>query len=139
MTYVLDASALVRFLEGDASARRIKEVFADATSGKCKVSISSVNWGEVIGVIAKRQGKAAAEGLRGDLAIYGLEIISVTAERAFRSAYIKLDIKIPYANSFAVELASAPEHILITITADFDFKPAAQSISIEFLPAKSKP
>ena len=51
-----------------------------------------------------------------------------------RSALTHVTLKIPYVDSFAVELASQPNHILVT--ADFDFKPAANIISIEFLPTK---
>ncbi|HWB32551.1 MAG TPA: PIN domain-containing protein [Acidobacteriaceae bacterium] len=136
MTYVLDSSALLRFLEGDTGGRSRKAGAVESTSRHSRAAISSVNWGEVIGVIAKRQGEVAANSLLTDLAPYKLEIVPVNAEHAHHAAYIKLNLKIPYADSFAVELASAPDHILLT--ADFDFKPAAQTVTLEFLPAKSK-
>jgi hypothetical protein len=45
---------------------------------------------------------------------------------------------IPYADAFGVELAGdSTEHILVT--ADFDAKPAADRIRIEFLPPKLNP
>lgn len=136
MTYVLDASALVRFLDGKDGAERVKNIFADAANAECKVVISAVNWGEVTGVVAKRHGRALADGLHAELAPYGLEVVPVTAERAHRASYIKLELGIPFADCFAVELASASERVLVT--ADFDFKPAADSISVEFLPAISR-
>jgi hypothetical protein len=65
-------------------------------------------------------------------------VVPVTQERAARAAALSLRYKIPYVDSFALELASdTPDHRLVT--ADFDFKPAEQDISIEFLPPKPKP
>jgi hypothetical protein len=67
-----------------------------------------------------------------------IEPVSATAERATRSAIIKVSRSIPYADAFGAELASdSTRHILIT--ADFDFRPAEDDIAIEFLPPKPKP
>jgi hypothetical protein len=48
---------------------------------------------------------------------------------------IKLKRDLPYVDAFGVELAGdSGDHIFVT--ADFDFKPAARDVTIEFLPAK---
>jgi hypothetical protein len=65
----------------------------------------------------------------------GIEIIPATADRAFRCGQIKARLSIPYADSFGVELAHEFLGSLL-ITADFDVKPAASEIQIEFLPTK---
>jgi hypothetical protein len=58
--------------------------------------------------------------------------------RAAGAAILKVEHGIPYADAFGVELTcDSAEHILVT--ADFDAKPAARRIKIEFLPPKSNP
>jgi hypothetical protein len=61
--------------------------------------------------------------------------MTITGDRAQRSACIKAQHKIPYVDSFVIELAfDSPNHVVIT--ADFDLKPAESFTSIEFLPTK---
>jgi hypothetical protein len=69
------------------------------------------------------------------LSSFGLPIIAADADRAVRSALIKLKREIPYVDAFGIEVASdSRDHIFVT--ADFDFKPASRDVAIEFLPAK---
>ncbi len=72
------------------------------------------------------------------LSAFGMEVVAVTGERAVRSAVIKQERKIPYADAFGVDLAGdSVEHVLVT--ADFDVEPAKQDVRIEFLPLKARP
>ena len=135
MTFVLDASAILRFLDGEAGVIRVKEIFRSALRDECKVVVSAVNWGEVIGKLHLRHSPEIASNRSSRLLRKRLEIIPATAERAVRAAILKVTHKIPYADAFGVELAGdSTNHILIT--ADFDVLPAANTISIEFLPTK---
>ena len=63
-----------------------------------------------------------------------LAIISVDIDQAETAGILKHDFKLPYADAFASALALSKGATLIT--ADFDFKPVAQTMRIEFLPAK---
>jgi len=71
MTVVLDASALLAYLQDEPGGEAIEGVLAKAV-------MSSVNWAEVVqksvavGVVV--------EGMREDLAALGLEIVSFTPE-----------------------------------------------------------
>lgn len=71
MTVVLDASALLAYLQDELGGEIIEEVLAEAI-------ISSVNWAEVV------QKSVAAgvviDGMREDLAALGLEIVPFTSE-----------------------------------------------------------
>jgi predicted nucleic acid-binding protein len=138
VTFVLDASAILRFLDGEAGVARVKHIFRQALSGECNVIVSAVNWGEVVGKLHKRHGPATAANLTVRLLRKKLEVVPATSERAARAGIIKENKKIPYADAFGVELASdSPDHILVT--ADFDVLPATNDITIEFLPAKPSP
>ncbi len=136
--YVLDASAILRYLDGEAGAERVKVIIKQHLAGKSRAMVSAVHWGEVAGIVRKRHGEAGMDAALSRLSAFGLEVVPVTAERAVHSAVIKHERKIPYADAFGVDLAGdLPEHVLLT--ADFDVKPAKQDVRIEFLPLKSKP
>ena len=73
MTTVLDASALLSFLQDEPGGDHVEAVLPEAV-------ISSVNWAEVM------QKSVAAgvdvDGMRDDLEALGLKILSFTAEEA---------------------------------------------------------
>ena len=95
--------------------------------------ICAVNWGEVIVQVDRNQGRAAALQVQALLTKLGLEIISVTPERAERAALLKRDWKLGYADAFCAELAIGdPDSILIT--ADFEFRAISALVKVEFLP-----
>jgi predicted nucleic acid-binding protein len=135
VTYTLDASAVLRYLDGEAGSGRVAEIIKGHLADRHKVVISAIHWGEVAGVTCTNHGRPAVDLALSRLFSFGFEIVPATAERAVRAALIKGKRKIPYADAFGVELASdSPDHVLVT--ADFDLKAAAHDVKIEFLPRK---
>jgi len=135
VTYVLDSSAILRYLDDAAGAIRVEEIIKGHLTGQASVVISAIHWGEVAGVTRKMHGRAGVDLAMARLFAFGFEIVPATAQRAVRSALIKFERNIAYADAFGVELASAsPEHVLVT--ADYDLKAAARDVKIEFLPRK---
>lgn len=136
VTYVLDASAILRFLDREPGGDRIDELLSDFMDGECGIAVSAVNWGEIWAILLRKKGLRGAQEIFADLDTFGFDIVDATAARAVNSGSWKNQKKIPYADAFAVELAaSIPNSVLITW--DFDLKPAAHDIKIEFLPKKS--
>ncbi len=135
--YVLDSSAVLRFLDGEAGFEVVREIFRLALRGECILLISAVNWGEVAGKLYQRVGSAAAEKTAARILRKGLKIVPVSAERAAASAILSVDLGIGYADAFGVELATDPNSMLVT--ADYGVKRAEELIRIEFLPTKPKP
>jgi predicted nucleic acid-binding protein len=138
--FVLDTSALLRFVDDESGADRVADVFRDQAAGKARVVMCAVHWGEVAHNIVKRHGPASLEGSLAKLIALGIEIVPADEERSIQTALVRhrYNYKIPYADAFGVELAShSKQHILLT--ADFDVKPAEHDISIEFLPPKHTP
>ena len=134
MVFVLDSSAVLRYIDNEPGASRVVEVLKACVAGRAEIQISAVQWGEVAGNVRKRAGATeetrVLSGLPGEI-----EVVPITASDAVRAAALKVDRKIAYADAFAVGLAlSHPDHILLT--ADYGFKPAADLANIEFLPAK---
>ncbi len=135
--YVLDSSAVLRFLDGEAGFEVVREIFRLALRGECILLISAVNWGEVAGKLYQRVGSAAAEKTAARILRKGLKIVPVFAERAAASAILSVDLGIGYADASGVELATDPNSMLVT--ADYGVKRAEELIRIEFLPTKPKP
>lgn len=135
MTYVLDSSALLRYLDDEAGAARIAEIIKGHLAGRCEAIISALHWGEIAGITCKLHGKRAMELVLSRLSAFGLQVVPADADRAVGAALIKLKKGVPYVDAFGLELAaSAGERVFVT--ADFDFKPASRDVTIEFLPAK---
>jgi predicted nucleic acid-binding protein len=133
--YVLDASAILRYLDGETGAERVSQIIKGHLAGTHRVVVSAIHWGEVAGIVSKRHGRGKMEDALSRLVAFGFEMVPVTADRAVKSALIKVERKIPYADAFGVELAGdSAEHVLVT--ADFDVKAAEDDVRIEFLPVK---
>jgi|ERR1017187_5387460 PIN domain nuclease of toxin-antitoxin system len=133
--YVLDSSALLRYIDNEAGADRIEGILIDSVAGQAKVCISAVQWGEVAGNLRKRLGALQERRILSSFLPSESEIIAASAERAVRAAEIKVDRKIAYADAFALELAmESADHVLVT--ADYGFKAVDDLARIEFLPAK---
>jgi PIN domain nuclease of toxin-antitoxin system len=136
--YVLDASALLRFLDREPGFDRIAALLKQAAKGGAALLVSAVNWGEVVSVLYRVHGLSAARATASKLHALPLTIVAVDADRAEEASIFKQDFKVPYADAFAGSLALREKAVLVT--ADYDFKPAARTIKVEFLPdKKSKP
>jgi predicted nucleic acid-binding protein len=135
VTYVLDSSAILRYLDNDAGAERVAEIIKSHLAGRCAAMISALHWGEIAGITCKGHGKGAMELVLSRLSAFGFEVIPADAERAVGASLIKLKRQISYVDAFGVELA-AEARDRVFVTADFDFKPASRDAKIEFLPAK---
>src|SRR5271156_3500977 len=131
VTYVLDSSAILRYLDNEAGAARVAEIIKSHLAGRCAAAIAAPHWGEVAGITCKAHGRDAMELVLSRLSAFAFEVIPADADRAVRAALIKLKRQIPYVDAFGVELAAeSGDHIFVT--ADYDFKVAARDIKIEF-------
>jgi PIN domain nuclease of toxin-antitoxin system len=136
-TYVLDASAILRFSDKEAGFDRVRDLFVQATQGKVELLLSAVNWGEIVGALCKRAGglSARTNNLAANLAALPLTIVAADKDLAEGAAIFKYDFKVPFVDAFAGSLALHENATLVT--ADYDFKNVPSgTIKVEFLPAK---
>lgn len=134
MNYVLDASAVLRYVDNDAGAERVEELLNAALRSARDLCISAVNWGEVVGALRKRH-RAASRAMIAALLQLPLAIIDADRIQAEDAALVKQDFDIPYADSFAAILARRESATLVT--ADFDFKRLpADFVTVEYLATK---
>jgi predicted nucleic acid-binding protein len=135
IVYVLDASALLRFLDKEAGWELVADILAAARSGSAELEISAIQWGEVAGAVRKKAGPAKESRALDGLAQFAPRIQTITGEHAIRAAALKVDRRISYADAFALDLAmGSPNRVLVT--ADYGFKSVDDLARIEFLPAK---
>lgn len=133
--YVLDSSALIRYVDDEPGAERVEELLGACVAGKAELCISAVQWGEVAGNLRKRFGAAREQHILSSLLPSESEIVPVNSERAVRAAELRVDHKVSYADAFAIELAmESPDRVLVT--ADYDFEAVEDLARIEFLPPK---
>ena len=133
--FVLDSSAVLRYLDREAGFGRVREIFRVCASTTSVVLISAIQWGEVAAVRRRQYGPLEQIRVLRDLAQFDLQIVPADAARAVEAAGIRVDYRMGSADSYAAELTlDSPDHVLIT--ADYDFKAVEKLIRIEFLPAK---
>ena len=134
-TYVLDASAVLRFFDREAGCERVAEVLSQAMARKAGVAVSAIQWGEIVGAVRKKRGVVAELRAMGILCRFPLQIVDATAEHAMHAAEMKVDRKIAYADAFAATLAMELQESVL-LTADYGFKALEDLIPIEYLPQK---
>ncbi len=134
MSYALDASAILLYLDNEAGAERVEEIIQGHLQGADRAVVSAIHWGEIAGCIYRRHGRQGLNRILARLNLFAFEIVPVDSERAVRAAVIKIEVKIPYVDALGVELARSENCIFVT--ADFDLKAATDEARIEFLSRK---
>ncbi|MGA8153063.1 MAG: PIN domain-containing protein [Terriglobales bacterium] len=134
VTYVLDSSAILRYLDDEAGGARVAEIIKAHLAGGCEVAISALHWGEVAGITSKLHGRQAMDLVLDRLTAFAFQVVPADGERAVRASLIKLKRDIPYIDAFGIEAAEGKDRVFVT--ADFDFKPASRDVAIEFLATK---
>jgi predicted nucleic acid-binding protein len=141
-TFVLDASAVLRFTDKEPGYLRVLELLEAGARGEVRLLICAVNWGEIVHAIARRSGPKA-QAILDNLAALPMEIMPADADLASRAAHCKVLYGIPYADAFAGALALCPRagadstESATLVTADNDFRQIPEDkITVEFLPGK---
>jgi predicted nucleic acid-binding protein len=133
--FVLDSSAVLRYIDDEAGADRVEAIFKTCLQKQGTMCTSALQWGEIAGRLRKRLGPSTATRVLETHLPLDLEIVAATGERAVRAATLRMDRNISYADCFALDLAmDSADHVLVT--ADYEFKAVADLASIEFLPVK---
>jgi predicted nucleic acid-binding protein len=133
--YVLDASAVLRYLDREPGFETVKRLLKESLTGETEVLMSAVNWGEVVYVLMRAHPGEAGRELAGKLRSTPLQIVPADIPDSEGAAIFKQEFNVPYADAFAGNLALREAAVLVT--ADFDFKRVPNHVlKIEFLPEK---
>jgi predicted nucleic acid-binding protein len=118
-TYVLDANAVLDFVEDGPGASRMERLFKDARH-TTPLLMSVVNWGEVFYHSWQQRGEAFARRTVADLSQFPIELVTVDTPQSLQAGEIKARHKIPYVNCLAAALALARKAVLVTSDRDFE-------------------
>jgi len=129
--YVLDANAVMRYLTGGSGEERVAALIQRAAKGEARLSISVINWGEVLYSLAKRAGLANATVDLKALSIY-MESVAADEAQAEQAATLKFHYKMGYADSYAAALAMRTGATLVT--ADPEFAKLGKRLKVLALP-----
>jgi predicted nucleic acid-binding protein len=127
-TYVLDASALISFLNRKKESEKVRNLLEKAREGQCRHLMSVVNWGEVYYVVWRGRGQAAADAKLLEIGRLPIRVVDVDPTAAKLAATLKVRFGLPYADCFAAALASFKGATLVT--ADHDFKVLKNDMNI---------
>lgn len=131
MVKVLDASALIVYLEKEPGYEKIKSLLVEAVSNEDRLMMSTINWGEVFYITVKQYGLDKAEGIQHIIETFPIEFVPADITVVKQAALYKSLKKLPYVDSFAAALAKLYHGELLT--SDKEFKLVEDEIRITWI------
>ena len=128
---VLDAHALLVYLEREDGFETVREWFSRALSLGEALPMTVVNLGEVLYVVRREHGAAKAEEIEQAARTLPIELVDVDLVLTRDAARFKAAGGISYADSFAAALASQRKAGLLT--GDPEFRAVEGEIGVEWL------
>lgn len=119
-SFVLDASAVVHYLEAGLGAGKLEQLLAGARRQQLLLYISVVNLGEVYYLTWQRTGEQAAGQAVAGLSRLPIQIVPVDLPQALKAGELKVVHKLPYVDSVAAALALRQQATLVTSDRDFE-------------------
>ena len=134
--YVLDSYAILAYLESEPGSDRIQELFEEAAESGCKLSMCSVNLGEVIYIVERERGLSQAQETLARIAELPIEILDADRVLTLAAAHIKAQCPIAHADCFSAALTVMKKATLVTGDPEFHKVTGVSAIEIEWLADK---
>lgn len=128
MEKILDASALMIYLEREPGWEKMREAFIQAAETDRKLLMTTVNWGEVFYLLIRDQGLEEAKEILRSIDTFPLELVPAGKELTHEAAILKMTRKLGYMDSFAAALTKLRGGELFT--SDKDFRSVEDEIKI---------
>lgn len=132
--YVLDAFALVAFIEDEPGAAEVEALLTRASGADMSVLVSAVNLGEAWYALGREYGPHAADEHITALLDVGLVVVGADWELARAAADFKRLGGLSYADCFAAALAVRSDAPVVT--GDPEFKRLGAGVRIQWLPQR---
>jgi ribonuclease VapC len=133
--YVLDTNALVRFFRGAPGFLQVRGIVQQARDGRSQLTMSVVNLGETLYVLARHFGSEQAMRCIQE-AKKSMTVVPVDEQTALDAGKLRLHYKLGFADCFAAQLAMRSRATLVT--ADPDFARLGKQLKILSLPRHSQ-
>lgn len=130
--FVLDAFALMAYLQDEPGRPRVEEVLREAASGACEVFMSAINLGEVAYNFERRRGLIATVEVLSGIDRTPISVVEVGRRMALQAARLKANHSLGFADCIAAALAR--ELTATLLTGDRDFVAVQGFVPIEWLP-----
>lgn len=131
MTKILDAHAVLVYLEKEPGYEKARDALTRAAETEGNLLMSSVNWGEVYYSTRKKKGGGVADEVMNILESFPIDVVDVDKSLAKQAGYFKSEKKMSYADCFAAALAKIKKGELIS--GDKEFKEVEKDIKICWL------
>jgi len=119
MIRVLDAHALLAYLEREPGYEKVKAAFVDAVERGSDLLMTSVNFGEVYYIVMRECGQQKAEEIEKVVHTLPIEIVDADIPLAREAAKLKAKHKVSYADCFAAALTKMRKGELLTGDREF--------------------
>ena len=130
--FVLDAGALIEFVDGAAGAKRVREILGDTFHERAIAIMSVVHWGEVMYCIWERHGEEHARSTMANLSRLPIELVPVDLALVYKASELKVLHKIPFVDCMAAALAEIRDAFLVT--SDRHFERLGRRVKMLWLP-----
>lgn len=128
MIRILDAHALLVFLEREHGFEKVKSLFEAALEEDDNLLMTSVNFGEVYYIVLREFGEKKVGEVERIIRTLPIEIVDVDMQLAREAACFKAIKKISYADCFAAALAKLRKGEVVT--GDKEFKALEGEVKI---------
>jgi len=128
---VLDSYSLLAYIEGEAGAEQMIEIFRVARDSGRSLFLSVVNWGEVYYITMREAGHERADEVAHLISTLPIQIVPADLDLTRQAAELKSKHKMSYADCFAAALAKSRKAELVT--GDRDFRQVEGEVKILWL------
>ena len=132
MKRIIDAHALMVFLEREPGYEKVESLFVSATEKDNYLLMSSVNFGEVYYIVLRECGQSKANEIEKVIQTLPIEVVNADMQLAKEAGRFKaVKRHISYADCFAAALAKLNKGELIT--GDKEFKAVEDEVRIAWI------
>jgi len=128
---VLDAFALLAYLQEEPGHERVLRLLEDAASERVSLSMCTVNFGEVLYWLERRRGAAAALALAANVRGLPVRLVDADLDLTVRAARVKAVSPVSLADAYAAALAQRLEAAVLT--GDPDFQRLEGAVAVQWL------
>jgi PIN domain nuclease of toxin-antitoxin system len=131
MIRVIDAHALLVFLEKEPGFEKVESFFITAVEKDNYLLMSAVNFGEVYYIVLRECGEEKANEIEKIIKTLPIKVVDADMQLAKEAGRFKALHKLSYADCFAASLAKV--HKGEVITGDKEFKALEKEIRIAWI------
>jgi predicted nucleic acid-binding protein len=121
-TYILDACALIAFLNDEEGADCVENLLVQAQNDECLLLMHYINLGEVYYYVCRQEGEDTANSVYAALIELPIRFVGISEPQLLTAGQIKATHRMPYADAFAVALCVLESATLVTADRH-DFEP----------------